>query len=120
MSRPESTRPPSIPGYDCGASTSGISPVTRIELTQLEENFGWTCADADVLSRYADLFRAKPKKGSTVGELLLARNRISLTGLPNLMQNRRTARSRRQASVRAVGDRFRNAYARSGLAELPA
>lgn len=62
MSRPESARSQSIPGYDYGAPTSAISPVARIELTQLEETIGWTSADADVLSRHADLFRAKAEE----------------------------------------------------------
>jgi hypothetical protein len=62
MSRPEFAKPQSIPGYDYGAPSSAISSVTKIELTQLEETIGWTSAVADVLSRYADHFRAKAEE----------------------------------------------------------
>jgi hypothetical protein len=62
MSQARSAQPQSIPGYDYGAPSSAISPVAKIELTQLEETIGWTSADADVLSRYADHFRAKAEE----------------------------------------------------------
>jgi hypothetical protein len=48
-----------IPGYDYGTSRSAVSPVSDLELAQLEQTVGWTSEDASVLARHADLFRAK-------------------------------------------------------------
>lgn len=36
-----------------------MSPVSEIELAQLEQTVGWTAEDAAVLAHHADLFRAK-------------------------------------------------------------
>ena len=59
MNRPDPVAPWSIPGYDYGTPTSAVSPVSEIDLSQLEQAAGWTAKDADVLARHADLFRAK-------------------------------------------------------------
>jgi Protoglobin len=59
MSQPDSTANSSIPGYDYSTSRSAVSPVSEIELAQLEQTAGWTAEDAAVLARHADLFRAK-------------------------------------------------------------
>jgi len=59
MNRPAPSASPSIPGYDYGTPGSAISPVSESDLSQLEQTAGWTAADAAVLARHADLFRAK-------------------------------------------------------------
>ena len=46
-------------GYDYGTSKSAVSPVSDVELAQLEETAGWSASDAGMLARHADLFRAK-------------------------------------------------------------
>jgi Protoglobin len=61
MNRPDSTAPSSIPGYDYGTSKSAVSPVSESDLSELEQAAGWTSADADVLARHAELFRAQAK-----------------------------------------------------------
>jgi hypothetical protein len=62
MSASENTPQSSIPGYDYGAPRSAVSPVTVAELAQLEQTCGWTSADAEILARNADLFRAKAER----------------------------------------------------------
>jgi hypothetical protein len=47
----------SIAGYDYGRSGVSRSPVSFVELRQLEETVGWRTEDAQVLQRHADLFR---------------------------------------------------------------
>jgi hypothetical protein len=47
------------PGLDYGTSKSAVSPVSESDLSRLEQSAGWTAADAGVLARHADLFRAK-------------------------------------------------------------
>jgi hypothetical protein len=59
MSETKSAAASSIPGYDYGTRESAVSPVSEGELTRLEQTVGWTVADADVLMRHADAFRAK-------------------------------------------------------------
>jgi Protoglobin len=59
MTLAKDTSTSSIPGYDYGTPRSAISPVSESELSELEQTAGWTSADADVLARYADLFRVK-------------------------------------------------------------
>jgi len=59
MSGPDITAASLPPGYDYGTPKSAVSPVSEVELSQLEETAGWTSSDADVLARHADLFRAK-------------------------------------------------------------
>jgi hypothetical protein len=59
MNQPDPTTPSSIPGYDYGTPRCALSPVSESDLSQLEQTAGWTAADADVLARHADLFRAK-------------------------------------------------------------
>jgi hypothetical protein len=49
----------SIPGYDYGTPKSAVSPVSKGELLKLEQTVGWSPADAEVLFRHGDLFRAK-------------------------------------------------------------
>jgi len=49
----------SIPGYDYGSCRSAVSPVSETGQSELELTCGWTPADADMLARHADLFRAK-------------------------------------------------------------
>lgn len=48
---------PNIPGYDFGASQTGLSPVSEEELRLLEETVGWSESDSRLLQKYADLFR---------------------------------------------------------------
>jgi hypothetical protein len=55
----ESTPSSSIPGYDYGTPQSAISSVSESELLELEQTAGWSSADADVLVRHGDAFRAK-------------------------------------------------------------
>jgi hypothetical protein len=59
MNQPETTAAASIPGYDYGTQKSGVSAVSQDELAKLEQTAGWTAEDADVLARYAGVFRAK-------------------------------------------------------------
>jgi hypothetical protein len=59
MSHSNLAAAPSIPGYEYGASSVAISPVSDNDLAQLEQTAGWTAGDVDVLARHADLFRAK-------------------------------------------------------------
>ncbi|MGA2889225.1 MAG: protoglobin domain-containing protein [Terracidiphilus sp.] len=48
-----------IPGYDYGTPRSAFSPVSKSDLSELEQAAGWTAEDVDVLVRHAELFRAK-------------------------------------------------------------
>ena len=48
---------PAIAGYDYGSLRSAMSPLSEIELSELEQTVGWTSADADLLLRHAELFR---------------------------------------------------------------
>jgi hypothetical protein len=59
MTLAKDTSTSSIPGYDYGTPKSAVSPVSESELSELEQSSGWSSADADVLARHADLFRAK-------------------------------------------------------------
>jgi Protoglobin len=59
MSETKSATASSIPGYDYGTRESAVSPVSDAELAKLEQTIGWTTADADVLARHADAFRAR-------------------------------------------------------------
>ena len=59
MNSLENTTPASIPGYEYGTPSSAISPVSESDLSELEQTAGWTSADAGVLARHADLFRAE-------------------------------------------------------------
>jgi Protoglobin len=59
MNPPEEAAISPIPGYDYGTPESAISPVSEIDLGKLEQTAGWTAADAEVLARHADVFRAK-------------------------------------------------------------
>jgi hypothetical protein len=59
MNRPAPIAPSSIHGYDYGTLDSAMSPVSESELFELEQTAGWTAADAAVLKRHDDLFRAK-------------------------------------------------------------
>src|SRR5262249_17872374 len=45
-----------IPGYDFGKSASARSPLSIDELRQLEASAGWTGEDANVLTRYREIF----------------------------------------------------------------
>lgn len=49
---------PSIPGYDFGAPSSAISPLSIDDLRNLEQTAGFSTADRDLLLRHADLFCA--------------------------------------------------------------
>jgi protoglobin len=46
-----------IPGYDFGKPDIATSPISELELKQLEQAVGWTSDDADVLSRSGQYFR---------------------------------------------------------------
>lgn len=59
MTQPGLNATPSIPGYDYGTTKSAVSPLSEIDLSQLEEASGWTAEDAAVLARHAALFREK-------------------------------------------------------------
>jgi hypothetical protein len=59
MKPPEEIATSSIPGYDYGTPKSAESPVSEGDLAKLEQTAGWTAADAGVLARHADVFRAK-------------------------------------------------------------
>jgi Protoglobin len=58
MMRSDSVTAPPIPGYDYGTAKSSLSPILAGDLLQIEQTAGWTSADAAVLVRHVDLFRA--------------------------------------------------------------
>ena len=57
MKQPNPIQPSPIDGYDYGAASSAISPVSETELAQLEQSSGWTAEDAATLAQHAGLFR---------------------------------------------------------------